>query len=203
MSDGELSGFNSGQPPGATLVDPEEAHALIPDHVQTRLELFAWEQANILAAQRWTRSTRVSALEETTIRELHRRMFDRTWEWAGQYRHSDKNIGVDWTTIPVEVQKLVDDGAFWISERVYPLDEVAIRLHHRLVQIHPFPDGNGRHARLWCDLVLKQNGRPPIAWESDRLGTVGKARTAYIGALRAADGGNIELLRELLLTGRS
>ena len=203
MSDGELSGFNSGLPPGATPVDPDEAHALIPDYVQTRPELFAWEQANILEAQRWTRRTRVSALDEATIRQLHRRMFDRTWKWAGHYRHTDKNIGVDWTNIPVEVQKLVDDGAFWISEQVFPLDEAAVRLHHRLVQIHPFPDGNGRHARLWCDLLLKQNGRPPIDWESDRLGKIGKVRSAYIGALRAADGGDLGPLRELLLTGRS
>ena len=130
-------------------------------------------------------------------------MFNRTWEWAGQYRHSDKNIGVDRARIPVEVRKLVDDGTYWIDERVYGLDEVAIRLHHRLVQIHPFPDGNGRHARLWCDLLLKQNGRPPIAWKSDRLGTVGEARSAYIGALQAADRGDFWLLRELLLAGRS
>jgi len=203
MSDGGFSGFNSGQPPGATPVDPDEAHALIPDHVQTRLELFAWEQANILEAQRWTRRTRVSALDEATIRQLHRRMFDQTWEWAGHYRHSDKNIGVDWTDIPVEVQKLVDDGAFWINEQVFPLDEAAVRLHHRLVQIHPFPDGNGRHARLWCDLVLMQNGRPAIAWKSDRLGTVNEVRSAYIGALQAADRGDFGLLSELLLAGRS
>ncbi len=190
-------------PPGSTPLDPDEAAELIPDHVQTRQELNAWEQANILVAEEWTRRTRVSALEETTIRELHRRMFDRTWKWAGQYRHSDKNIGVDRARIPVEVRKLVDDGTYWIDERVFGLDEVALRLHHRLVQVHPFPDGNGRHARLWCDLLLKQNGRPPIDWKSDRLGSVGEARSAYIGALQAADGGDLGPLRELLLTGRS
>jgi Fic-DOC domain mobile mystery protein B len=190
------------RPPGATLLAPEEADALIPGHVRTRQELFAWEQVNILEAQQWARRARGSALEESTIRELHRRMFDRTWEWAGRYRLSDKNIGVGWTTIPAEVRKLVDDGAFWIHEQTFPPDEIVIRLHHRLVQIHPFPDGNGRHARLWCDLLLRQNGRPAFDWKNERLGPPGEARRAYIDALRAADAGDFQPLGDLLLVGR-
>ena len=189
--------------PGATPLDPDEAADLIPGHVRTREQLNVWEQENILVAARWTQRTRFAALEERTIRELHRRMFDRTWGWAGTYRRSDKNIGVEWSSIPEEVRKLMDDGAYWIREAVYAIDEAAVRLHHRLVRIHPFPDGNGRHARLWCDLLLKQNGRRPILWQSDQLGSAGKARRAYISSLRAADGGNLEPLLELLLSGRS
>ncbi|MCK5447161.1 MAG: mobile mystery protein B [Gemmatimonadetes bacterium] len=189
--------------PSATPLDPDETDDLIPGHLQTREELNRWEQENIVAATRWTLRTRASALDEGTIRELHRRMFDRTWGWAGLYRRSDKNIGVHWQTIPVEVRKFVDDGAYWIRERVFELDEAAVRLHHRLVQIHPFPDGNGRHARLWCDLLLGENSRKLIAWENDRLGTEGEARSAYIGALRAADEGDFGPLRELLLAGRA
>jgi Fic-DOC domain mobile mystery protein B len=119
------------------------------------------------------------------------------------YRRTDKNIGVDWSTIAVEVRKLIDDGGYWIRERVYAIDESAVRLHHRLVRIHPFPDGNGRHARLWCDLLMQQNGRRPILWQGDQLGSAGEARKAYISSLRAADGGNLGPLLELLLSGRS
>ena len=194
--------INGGPPPGATLIDPDEADALIPAHLHTRQELFAWEQTNILEAQQWTLRTRVLALDESTVRDLHRRMFDRTWEWAGQYRRSDKNIGVDWKQIAVEVQNLVDDCDLWISEQIYPLDEAAVRLHHRLVQIHPFPDGNGRHARLWCDLVLRQNGREPFEWKNRRLGSAGAARSAYIAALKDADRGEFASLIGLLLTDR-
>ena len=190
-------------PEGATPHDPDEAADLIPGHVRTRGQLNRWEQENILAAAQWTQRTRAAALEEATIRELHRRMFDRTWRWAGTYRRSDKNIGVEWSSIPEEVRKLVDDGAYWIREGVFNIDEAAVRLHHRLVRIHPFPDGNGRHARLWCDLLVEQNGRRPILWPSERLGTTGEARRAYISSLRAADGGNLEPLLELLLSGRS
>ncbi len=190
-------------PEGATLLDPDEAADLIPRHVRTRAQLNRWEQENILAATKWTQRTRSSALDEGTIRDLHRRMFDRTWGWAGTYRHSDKNIGVEWLKIAVEVRKLVDDGAYWIRENVFEIDEAAVRLHHRLVHVHPFPDGNGRHARLWCDLLLRQNDRPPIVWQSDRLGTPGEARSAYIGALRAADGGDLEPLLNLLLERRA
>lgn len=189
--------------PGATPLDPDEAADLIPGHVRTRGQLNRWEQENILAAILWTSRTRSSALDERTIRELHRRMFDRTWGWAGTYRHSDKNIGVEWSSIPEEVRKLVDDGAYWIREGVFTIDEAAVRLHHRLVRIHAFPDGNGRHARLWCDLLMGQSGRPLIIWQNDRFGTASDVRRAYIGALRAADRGDLEPLLELLLHGRT
>ena len=187
---------------GATPLYLDESADLIPGHLLTRAQLNRWEQENILAATLWTQRTRFSALEEGTIRELHRRMFDRTWVWAGTYRRADKNIGMEWHSIPEEVRKLVDDGAYWIREGVFTIDEAAVRLHHRLVHIHPFPDGNGRHARLWCDLLLEQNGRRPILWQSDQLGSAGKARRVYISSLRAADGGNLEPLLELLLSGR-
>ena len=195
-------GVTEQQPEGATPLDPDEADDLIPGHLRTRAQLNRWEQENIVAATQWTLRTRSPALDEETIRELHRRMFDRTWEWAGTYRRSDKNIGVEWLRIAVEVRKLVDDGAYWIRENVFDIDEAAVRLHYRLVDVHPFPDGNGRHARLWCDYLLRQNGRSPIVWQSDKLGTAGEARSAYIGALRAADGGDLQPLLDLLLEGR-
>jgi Fic-DOC domain mobile mystery protein B len=190
------------QPEGATPLDPDEAADLIPGHLRTRAQLNRWEQENILVAARWAQRTRSSSLTERTIRDLHRRMFDRTWDWAGTYRHSNKNIGVDWRMIAVEVRKLVDDAGYWIRKDVFTPDEVAVRVHHRLVQIHLFPDGNGRHARLWGDLFLRQNSRPPLDWQSKLLGTAGEARRSYIGALRTADGGDLQPLLELLLAGR-
>lgn len=189
-------------PPGATSVDADEAAELIPSHIRTREELNAWEQANIVEADRWSRRTRARALEQATIRELHRRMFDRTWEWAGQYRRSNKNLGVDWPGIPVAVRNLVEDGRFWFSHETYPVDEIAMRLHHRLVWIHPFPNGNGRHGRLWTDMLLRQHGRPGFEWKNAELDRVGEAREAYIRALRAADGGDFEPLEALLLGDR-
>ena len=194
--------MNDDPVPGATSLYLDEPADLIPGHLLTRAQLNRWEQENILAATLWTQRTRSVALEEATIRELHRRMFDRTWGWAGTYRHSDKNIGVEWPSIPEEVRKLVDDGAYWIRQGIFTIDEAAVRLHHRLVHIHPFPDGNGRHARLWCDLLMGQSGRPLIDWQNDRLGTAGEVRRSYIGALRAADRGDLEPLLELLLAGR-
>lgn len=190
------------EPEGATPVDEDEAEALLPSHIRTREELNAWEQANILGAARWAELARTPALSETTIRELHRRMFDETWEWAGRYRQSDKNIGTYWATIPTEVRNLVEEGRYWIENGTCPTDEAAARLHHRLVKIHPFPNGNGRHARLWCDLLLRQNGRPPFEWLSAELDEAGDARTAYIKALRAADDEDYGPLFGLLLRGR-
>jgi Fic-DOC domain mobile mystery protein B len=191
-----------GRPDGATPVDPDEAGDLIPRHIHTRDELNAWEQANILVAAEWIQRTTMSALDEPTIRALHRKMFDRSWSWAGRYRTSDKKLGVYWATVPAEVRKLVADGRFWIDEATYPIDEAALRLHHRLVMIHPFPNGNGRHARLWCDLLLRQNGKEPFRWRAEQLDREGDARQQYIRALRGADAGSFEDLFALFLQDR-
>lgn len=190
------------EPVGASPIDADEAEGLIPGHIHTRGELNAWEQQNIIEAARWVRTATEPALRESTILGLHERMFDRTWEWAGRYRTSEKNIGVCWADIGVEVRKFVDDGAYWLEHDVSSVDEAAARLHHRLVLIHPFANGNGRHARLWCDLLLKQNGRPMFSWSSEELDWAGESRERYIEALRKADGGDFGPLLGLLLRNR-
>lgn len=190
------------EPEGATPIDADEASELLPAHIQTREELNVWEQENILTAAKWAGRTRKYALAEDFIRELHRMMFDETWRWAGQFRRSDKNIGVHWETIPAEVRNLVDDGSYWLEHAVYSIDEAALRLHHRLVKIHPFPNGNGRHARLWCDTLLHQNGRPEFRWSKGDLNREGEDRLVYIRALRAADDHNYEPLFRLYLKDR-
>ncbi len=190
------------EPEGATPLDPDEAADLIPGHLRGRADLNAWEQANILAAAAWTLRARMPVLEEKTVRELHRWMFDETWQWAGRYRTSDKNLGVYWPTVPEEVRKLVDDGKYWIEQETFGLQEAALRLHHRMVQIHPFVNGNGRHARLWADLILRQHNREPFDWKAGELNKSGEARQDYIAALQSADVGNYEPLCGLFLSDR-
>ena len=199
---GGIFGMFGPEPDGATPVDADEAEDLVPAHIRTRAELNEWEQANILRAAQWVERTNAKPLDEGTIRGLHRRMFDRTWKWAGQYRTSDKNIGVYWAEIPVQLRNFVEDGRFWLREGTYAPDEAGVRLHHRLVLIHPFPNGNGRHARLWCDLLMRRLERPPLNWRSRDLDGAGAARAAYIGALRSADGGDFQPLFDLLLRDR-
>ncbi len=176
-------------PPGATPVDADEASALIPGHITTREDLNEWEQANIATATVWVRRTSADSFLPETVTGLHRRMFDRTWEWAGEFRNSDKNIGVPKEQIGEELKKLLDDGRYWLEHETYPAREAALRLHHRMVWVHPFPDGNGRHARLWVDLVVRQASGPAIAW-GGRLGQAGAMRRQYIAALEAADKGD-------------
>jgi len=190
------------EPQGATSLNRNADDDLIPSHIRTREELNLWEQENILEATLWARRARTPALDETMIRKLHWRMFDRTWAWAGRYRQSDTNIGVDWPMISGEVHKLVGDGEYWIEHGTYSVDESALRVHHRLVQVHPFPNGNGRHARLWCDMLLAQHGRNPFDWKNTDLDTREEARHRYIEALKAADGNDYEPLFALLLKGR-
>ena len=188
------------EPEGATPIEAEEAEDLIPQHIQSRDQLNTWEQENILYASAWAQTIRESILDDVKIKELHRRMFDRTWKWAGQYRKTNKNIGIEWMSVPTDVRNLILDAKYWLENETYSIDESAARLHHRLVSIHPFPNGNGRHARLWCDTLLQQCGRPPFEWKNADLDQKTDARKAYIAALRAADNNDYSLLFKLLLT---
>jgi Fic-DOC domain mobile mystery protein B len=123
-------------------------------------------------------------------------MFSAVWVWAGQVRRTDKNIGVDKFTIRTEVRKLVDDARYWRDNDVFVPDEHAVRFHHRLVWIHPFPNGNGRHARMMADLIVQQADLTPFSWGGASLIATSELRTAYISALRKADQGDITPLME-------
>lgn len=183
-------GLNSGQSHslGATPLDPDEAYGLIPTHITLKRELDEFEQANILAAQAWTEQRMPKdLLSERYVRRLHKKMFDRTWRWAGSFRQTEKSIGVDPAQIGVRLRDLLEDVKTWQQHQSYSLEEQAVRLHHRLVLIHPFPNGNGRHARLFTDTFLRSCGAAPFTWGRTSLILPSATRTAYIGALQAAD----------------
>ncbi len=176
------------EPEGATRLDEEELEALKPTHISTREELNEWEQANIVEAELWAfRRKRSDVLTVEYVRELHFQMFGQTWEWAGHFRKSGKNIGVPSYEIPASVKNACEDAAVWVNENVHSLPEIAARFHHRLVYIHPFPNGNGRHARLIADILLFNHDYPRLSWGGVTLQREGEARTAYIQALKAAD----------------
>lgn len=175
-------------PPGATPLDPDEAAGLIPEHIRTQGELDEWEQANIIDGLYWARrQRRYEILEETFVRELHRRMFGSTWRWAGTFRKSDKNIGVDWRYIPMRLRDLLEDVKVQLAHADEAVDEIVLRFHHKLVCIHPFANGNGRHARVMADLLVERLGKSPFSWGRTSLVVPGEARHAYLEALRAAD----------------
>lgn len=156
-------------PPGATPLDADELASLIPGHLTTQAELNEWEQLNIQQGDAWARKQRKEILNEAFAKQLHKQMFGETWRWAGTFRKSDKNIGIDWPKISVELRKLLDDVHYQIEHASYPPDEIAVRFHHRLVAIHPFPNGNGRHARLMADLLAERLGQPRFTWGSRSL----------------------------------
>ena len=178
--------------PGATPLDPDEAAGLVPSHITTQADLNAWEQANILQAVRWVaRQKKRDLLTEGFVRDLHRRMFDQTWKWAGTFRQSNKNIGVDGTQVAVKLRNLLDNTRFQIDHKVFEPDELVVRFHHQLVWVHAFPNGNGRHARLMADVLAQQLGRPRMTWGGAdvELVSMGTVRDRYLKALREADQG--------------
>jgi Fic-DOC domain mobile mystery protein B len=179
---------------GNTPLLPEEQAGLIPN-LATREELNEWERQNILEAYGWALDTKntghLDPLTEPYVRELHRRMFDQTWKWAGRYRTSEKNIGIPFYQIQEALAALLGNTRYWQNNRTFAPDEIAIRFHHRLVFIHPFSNGNGRHARLMADVLVRRQGRPLFTWGGAELVRAGDFRRSYIEALQAADKNNI------------
>jgi len=184
------------EPEGATPLSEEDKDGLIPTWVASRADLNAAEQTNIAAATTWAygRSWKVDDFDQATLKRIHLRMFGDVWRWAGGYRDVLTNIGVESHLIPPEIESLLRDLRSQTDGEHTPWssDEVAIRFHHRLGLIHPFANGNGRHARLVTDLVAVTLSRPPFSWGSGAdIGSMGHARRAIIEALRAADDGDI------------
>lgn len=183
-----------------TPLNDDEALGLIPSHVTTRTELNQWEAVNIARAQaRYSGRSRIDVLDTEFLRTLHRHMFDNTWEWAGAFRRSDNNISPHaWHNVPALLHDLVENvrTQYEASAKAdAEIDAIAIRFHHELVRIHPWPNGNGRHARLATDLLCAQWGRPAFTWGGGaNLAGGGDARVAYIDALRRADRGDLEPL---------
>ncbi|MBL0175557.1 MAG: mobile mystery protein B [Ignavibacteria bacterium] len=186
--------YNGGQ----TSLDQDEMQELLIPTITSRVELDEFEQQNIESAVQWTISRSFKAgevLSENFIKLLHARMYGDVWKWAGEFRKSNKNIGVDKYMIAPELRNLTGDCLYWINNQTFADDEIAIRFKHRLVSIHCFPNGNGRHARLMADvLVWKVLGHPAFSWGSASRFNAGEARAAYISALRRADDGDIQPL---------
>lgn len=176
------------EPGGATPIDPDEARALIPSHITTQAELNEWEHDNIVEGERWAFGRRRrNLLSVEFLQQLHRRMFGATWKWAGQWRTTEKDIGIAPERVPEAVQQLLRDVAAQVDAHSYPIREIAARLHHRVVQIHPFPNGNGRVARTFADLLLTSQGEERFRWGDADLIAPSDVRERYIAALRAAD----------------
>jgi Fic-DOC domain mobile mystery protein B len=170
-----------------TPLTAEEREGLIPSYITLRHELNEAEQINIGAALRWANSRKRDVLDRNSLNELHRRMFEDVWRWAGHYRTTARNIGVEPYRIPVDVQQTIDDARYWVEHATYSPDEIAVRYSHRLVAIHPYPNGNGRFSRLVGDLLVSQLGQSVFTWGRLDLVTAGETRARYIAALRAAD----------------
>ncbi|MFA6194129.1 MAG: mobile mystery protein B [Patescibacteria group bacterium] len=179
---------------GQSPLDEEEREGLKINSIATRHDLDEFEQQNIEEAIEWVMKQNISVdrfLAEEFVRELHFRMFGSVWTWAGKFRKSGKTVGVDWVSIPIELKKLLDDCRYWLDNEIFSEEETAVRLKHRLVYIHPFPNGNGRHSRLMADVLMEKVFHKPIfTWGGENLDSIGDIRSRYIQAIREADNGN-------------
>lgn len=189
---------------GQTPLEEEEREGLLIPTIATRGELDEFEQNNIEQAILWSvkRSFKASSVfAEAFIQQVHQQMYGRVWEWAGSFRKTNKNIGVDKWQVGMELKKLLDDARYWYKHSTFSPDEQALQFKHRLVGIHCFPNGNGRHSRLMADIIISKLFRQPVfSWGAVNLTRKGEARAAYLRALRSADAGDI---RPLLQFARS
>ena len=180
---------------GDTVLSDDEKEGLIPSWITTRGDLNAAEQAGVIDGERWEFGRKhKQLLTETFARQLHKKMFTEVWRWAGQFRNTDKNIGVPKWEITSALKILLDDTRFQIERATFPPDEIAARFHHRLVQIHPFPNGNGRHARLMADVLITHLGQPRFSWGRLSNIPIEETRKRYLAALREADARNLSTL---------
>lgn len=185
---------------GQTPLDENEKDGLLIKTIGTRGELDEFEQLNIEKAVEWTISLKFQPediLSEQFIKQLHNKMFCDVWSWAGKFRKTNKNIGVDKYLVAEELRRLIDDCKFWIKNKTYSKDEIAIRFKHRLVKIHCFPNGNGRHSRLMADVIIsKIFEKKYFSWSRSDINKKSEARTNYLKAIKKADKGDIKLLIE-------
>ena len=197
-------GLEAGHIEGQTPLDEDEMDGLLINTISTRGELDEFEQLNIEKALQWTLGKKLKPeyiLSESFIKKLHKRMFGEVWSWAGEFRKTNKNIGVDKYQIGVSLRQLLDDSKYWLENKTYSDEEFAIRFSHRIVAIHCFPNGNGRHSRLIADVIINQIfGKPFFKWGSSDLNETGEARSNYIAAIKAADAGNVKSLIEFAKT---
>ena len=196
-----MSPFPIDYPLGATPLDPNEVQGLIPDYITTQAELNALERENILEAINWAHGRHhADVLNATFALDLHKRMLNRVWSWAGTQRTSNKNLGVSWEQISTELAQLFGDAKYWIENSTDGWDVIGTRFHHRLVSIHAFVNGNGRHARIMTDILLTSRGQNAFSWGMRTLEEAreveGALRQEYISALKKADHGDYDgLLR--------
>ena len=184
---------------GQTPIDANEAEGLILP-ITTQAELNQVEEQNIVAGRKWVLSKRIlnrfDPFSSADIFELHKRMLGDVWKWAGTIRLRDKNIGVPFYEIRTRLKDALDDARYWMEEKTYDVEEIAIRVHHRLVKIHLFANGNGRHARMIADVIVVKKERQPLTWGSAMSRDAKQLRTEYIAALKKADEGDYtDLLR--------
>ncbi len=176
------------EPEDATPLSPEDKRGLLPSYISTRAELNREEQRNILEAVIWASERTREIVSVEAIRNLHKRMFNKVWAWAGEFSQvHDRAIGVQPYMIEPDLRQLTSDVSYWIEHQSYSADEIAIRFHHRLVQIHPFPNGNGRCSRLVADILIQNLGGEKFSWGRGDLRSASDMRRAYITALRQAD----------------
>ena len=183
---------------GQSPISEEEKEGLLIKTISTRSELDEFEQQNIESAVEWTLKRKFGADRILTIdfiKELHGQMFNNVWVWAGTFRKTNKNLGVDKAQIPQQASILIDDCKYWINNNTFLPDEIAVRLEYRLVSIHPFPNGNGRHSRLFADILISHIfSREVFSWGRRNLSNPGNLRISYIVALHKADKGDFKSL---------
>jgi Fic-DOC domain mobile mystery protein B len=197
-------GLNLKYSEGQTPLDEEEKEGLKIRSITTQQELDEFEQLNIEKAIEWTIHTNLKPekiLTQKFVKDLHRKMFGDVWKWGGEFRKSDKNLGIHWPQISIELKKLLDDTKYWIENNTYSPEEISIRFKHRLVAIHCFPNGNGRHSRMMADIIMESVfGEDSFSWHRSNMVKADETRKKYISALKEADKGNIKPLIEFAKT---
>ncbi len=185
----------------ATALDDISGLMLPNDKVYTLKEIYVAEANNIaLATIKYLSappSKKVAPFSYEWLSLLHEEMFGNVWDWAGKFRSVELSIGIKAYQVPTALKVLADDIAYWDENKIFDIYEIATRIQHRAVQIHPYKNGNGRWSRMLANIYLRQNGSMPVKWQEDLLSKENPKRDKYIQALKDADNGDYSSLIEM------
>lgn len=186
-------------PIGATPLN--DYSGLIPKTILTQNDLNRAEAENIFLAQKKYLFGNIGSpkywFNIPTLKAIHKAMFGNVWVWAGDFRKSITSIGIEPYKVPYQLGELCADVDAWVHNcDGLGILEQAARIHHRLVLIHPFENGNGRFSRLIADRYLLafdcKHPNWPYLEDNDAI------RSQYIASLKAADRGDYEPLLTIM-----
>lgn len=185
---------------GSTPLDPDQIRGIKFSHLVNMGELDEVEDLNIQKGLEWlNRQKGDDYLSMEFLCKLHEKLFGDVWKWAGTFRKVEVNLSkIKYYDVGPQLKMFFEDAKLWIEGGRMSWDEISAEMHHRLIAIHPFPNGNGRTTRIYTEYVQKRNKQAVTSWKASLNHDPKERRRVYIKSLQQADKGDFRPLIEFM-----